>query len=145
MKIEHYEKWEPVASVHTPAARASIREDHNGLLVTLSFSEVVGGSDSDLEMKFGRVPAYAIYEEFVHPWNSYEAKSPPKLDERWQNYCFPLLIVIDSVWLESFSENQLINYPECIHYRLVTLDQIVDVLCNKAPGVSWVRTSEVSS
>lgn len=138
MTIEHYDKWQPEAAVHSPAARAVIKEDHSGLVVTLIFSEVVGGLNSDLRIAFGRVPTYAAYEEFVHPWNSYETKPPPKLDGQWQSYCFPLLIVRNSVWLDSFSESQLINYPESIHYRLVTLDQIVDVLCNKAPEVAWI-------
>ena len=141
MKIEHYDKWQPEAAVHSPAARAVVKEDHSGLVVTLIFSEVVGGPNSDLRIAFGRVPAYATYEEFVHPWNTYETKPPPKLSGRWESYCFPLLIVRNSIWLDSFSESQLINYPECIHYRLVTLDQIVDVLCNKAPEVSWIDSS----
>src|SRR5882724_4640181 len=141
MRSEHYEKWERVASVDTPAARASIVEDHRGLSVTLWFSEVVGAPNSNLEISFGRVPAYAVHEEFVHPWNSYETESPPKLAGQWQRYSLPLLIVKDSIWLKSFSESQLINYPECVHYRLVTLDQTVDVLCNQAPSVSWLENT----
>ena len=107
------------------------------------FSEVVNGPDSDLQISFGRVPAYTAYEEFAHPWNTSSTKPPPKLNGRWENYCFPLLIVKDSRWLDSFSESQLINSPECVHYRLVTLDQIVDVLCNKGPKADWIKASEV--
>ena len=141
MNVERYEKWEPVGSVYTPAARAVIREDHKGLLVNLIFSETVDGSESDLQISFGRVPVYAIYEEFVHPWNYHKTESPPKLEEKWQDYSFPLLVVKDSIWMQSFSDSQLLNHPECIHYRLVTLDQTVDVLCNRVPEVAWVQTS----
>jgi hypothetical protein len=34
---------------------------------------------------------------------------------------------------------QLIVHPDCIHYRLLTPDQIVDVLCSKPTEVSWVK------
>jgi hypothetical protein len=139
MKVERYEKWEPVEGVVTPAARALIEENHEGLGVTLFFSEIVGGLNFNLFINFGRVPAYTVHEEFVHPWNIYHTESPPMLNGKWETYCFPILIVRDSVWLDSFSDSQLVSYPDCIHYRLVTLDQTVDVLCNRTPGASWVR------
>ena len=65
--IERHEKWEPVTGIVTPAARALISEDHEGLVVTMMFSEVVDGLDSDLRISFGRVAGYTVYEEFVHP------------------------------------------------------------------------------
>jgi hypothetical protein len=139
MKVERYVKWEPVEGMMTPAARALIEQNHEGLGVTLFFSEIVGGLNSDLFINFGRVPAYTVHEEFVHPWNIYPTESPPMLDGKWERFCFPILIVKDSVWLDSFSDSQLVNYPDCIHYRLVTLDQTIDVLCNRIPGASWVR------
>ena len=140
MKLEHYEKWEPVTGIHTPVARSLITEDHDGLVVRLMFSEIVNGLDSDLQMSFDGAPAYTVYEEFVHPWNAYEVEPPPKLDGKWKSYSFPILIVKNSIWLASFSESQLNDYPDCIHYRLVTLDQIVDVLSSQVPGVTWIRT-----
>lgn len=138
MKVEGYKKWEPVKGVTTPAARASVEENHGGLGVTLFFSEIVDGIGSDLYINFGRVPAYTVHEEFVHPWNVHHTEAPPLLDGEWGRYCYPLLIVKDSVWLDSFSDGRLISYPDCIHYRLITLDQTADVLCNRTPEAAWV-------
>lgn len=139
MKIEYYEKWEPVEGVITPAARALVGENHEGLGITLFFPEMVDGLDAELQIIFGRVPAYTVYEEFVHPNNMYDTESPPMLNGKWERYCYPLLVVKESVWLASFSDSQLLSYQDCIHYRLVTLDQTVDVLCNRTPEASWLR------
>lgn len=138
--VERHEKWEPVAGITTPAARAVVQKDHEGLLVTMMFSEIVDGLGADLQMRFGRVAAYTVYEEFVHPSETPETK-PPMLGERWNNYIFPLLVVNDSEWVRSLSD-RLIGFPDSVHYRLLTLDQIVDVLCNKQPEVSWVKRVE---
>src|SRR3954466_16007620 len=101
MKVERYEKWEPVKEVTTPVVRAIVKEDHEGLSVTLVFSEIVGGHNRDLQIAFGRVPAYAVYEEFVHPWMASNAEPPPRLVGKWENMYFPLLLVKNSMWLGS--------------------------------------------
>ena len=41
---------------------------------------------------------------------------------KWKSYSFPILIVKNSVWLASFSQSQLNDYADCIHYRLVTFN-----------------------
>jgi hypothetical protein len=133
--VERQEKWEPVEGIVTPAARAVLTEDHEGLVVTMMFSEIADGLQSDLRMNFGRVFAYTVYEEFVHPWDTVEAA--PRLALRWERYIYPLLQIKNSKWMSSLA-NFLFLHPESIHYRLLTLDQIVDVLCNKPPEVTWV-------
>jgi hypothetical protein len=133
--VEKQEKWEPIDGIITPAAAALITEDHEGLTVTLLFSEIVDGRDSDLRLRFGRVLGYTVYEEFVHPWQTSE--SAPRLEGRWEIYIYPLLQIKDSRWIGSLPD-LLLLHPESIHYRLLTLDQIVDVLCDKPPEVSWV-------
>ena len=135
LSIERHEKWQPVEGIATTAARAVVAEDHEGLVVTMIFSEVVDGSDSDLRIRFGRVPGYTIYEEFVHPWDGPQTESPMVSDGR---FVYPLLVIHDSEWLRSLSD-RLINYPGCVHYRLLTLDEIVDVLSNKQPEATWVK------
>lgn len=132
--VEIQVKWEPVEGIVTPAASALIAENIDGLTVTLLFSEIIDGSHSDLRLKFGRVLAYTVYEEFVHPWQPSE--SPPRLAGQWGNYVYPLLQIRDSTWIGSL-ENLLFVHPDSVHYRLLTLNQIVDVLCNKPPEVSW--------
>jgi hypothetical protein len=98
--VERQEKWEPIDGIVTPAATALIAEDHHGLRVTLLFSEIVDGGDSDLSLIFGRE-----YSE----------------------------------WMASL-ENFLLIHPESLHYRPLTLDRIVDVLCSEPPEVSWISS-----
>jgi len=132
---EREEKWEPVEGIVTPAARAVVDEDEGGLVVTMMFSEIVDGLTSNLHINFGRVPAFTVYEEFAHPW--LPETPPPKLTGEWARFSFPLLQIRDSEWMISLTK-QLSPYPVLIHYRLITLDQIVDVL-GKPPKVTWVN------
>jgi hypothetical protein len=133
--IERHEKWEPVEGIATPAARAEVVEDREGLVVTMIFSEVIDGSDSDLRIRFGRVAGYTVYEEFVHPWDSPQTESPMIGDGR---FVHPLLLIHDSEWMRSLSD-RLLGFPNCVHHRLLTLDQIVDVLSNIQPEVAWIK------
>lgn len=132
--VEKQEKWVPVEGIVTPAASALVVEDKDGLTVTLLFSEIVDGSHSDLCLKFSQVLAYTVYEEFVHPWQT--AESAPRLAGRWERYIYPLLQIRESKWIGSL-ENLLFVHPDSIHYRLLTLNQIIDVLCSKPPEVRW--------
>lgn len=136
MASEYVEKWEAVEGIVTPAARAVVTEDHLGLSTTMMFSEIADGHEFDLRINFGRVPAYAVHEEFVHPWAHERVQ---QLTGKWERYYFPLLTVCNSHWLASFSQDHLLNWPGCTHYRLLTLDQIVDVLCNRIPQTTWVE------
>ena len=132
-QTEKQEIWEPIDGITTPAASALVNEDKEGLTITLLFSDIVDGSDSDLCLKFGRVLAYSVYEEFVHPWQTLE--SAPRLTGPWEIYFYPLLRISDSRWLASLPD-VLAVHPDAIHYRLLTMDQIVDVLCSKPPEVN---------
>src|ERR1700743_1828692 len=107
MKREIYEKWEPVEGINAPIARALVKEDHNGLVATLVFSDVVNGISRNLQINFGRVPAYTVHEEFSHPASCYDHELPPELGLEWDRWFFPTLIVRDSVWLDSFSDSRL--------------------------------------
>ena len=133
--IERHEKWEPIGGIATPAARAVVEENRDGLIVIMIFTEIINGGDSDLRISFGRVAGYSVYEEFVHPWDSPQTESPMISDGR---FVYPLLLIHDSEWMRSLS-GRLLGFANCVHYRLLTLDQIVDVLCNKQPEVSWVK------
>jgi hypothetical protein len=138
--VERHEKWEPVEGIATAAVRAVVSEDHEGLVVTMVFSEMVDGRDSDLRIRFGRVAGYTVYEEFVHPWDSPQTESP-MIGEGSKRCVFPLLLIHDSEWKRSLSD-RLLGFPDCVHYRLLTLDEIVDVLSNKQPEVTWVKGAE---
>lgn len=134
---EKQEKWEPVEGIATPAASALVVEDSDGLIVTLLFSEIVDGGDYDLRLRFGRVLAYTVYDEFAHPWETSEAA--PTLNGRWGTYSYPLLQIRDSRWIASLPNFSTIH-PHSTHYRFLTLDKIIDVLCSRAPEVGWVSS-----
>ena len=133
--VERQEKWEAIDGIVTPAASALIAEDHEKLTITLLFSEVVDGCDLDLRLEFDCVLGYSVYEEFVHPWET--LKSAPTLQGRWETYTYPLLEIKNSRWMASLP-NFLLVHPDSLHYRFLTLDEIVDVLCSTPPEVSWV-------
>lgn len=133
-QTDKQEKWEPIDGITTPAASALVNEDKEGLTITLLFSDIVDGTDSDLCLRFGRVLAYSVYEEFVHRQT---LESAPRLTGHWETYVYPLLRISESTWMTSLPD-LLVVHPDAIHYRLLTLDQIVDVLCSEPPAVSWV-------
>ncbi|MBW4582638.1 MAG: hypothetical protein KME42_23960 [Tildeniella nuda ZEHNDER 1965/U140] len=140
MELERYEKWEPVEGITNPVHCARINEGEQGLSITLIFSKTVDGLHAKLRINFvGRTPAYTVHEEFVHPWNVAFVEPIPKLEGKWVGWTFPLLIVKHSTWLKSFSESQIVGYADSIHYRLMTLDKIVDVLYDGVPEASWVQ------
>jgi hypothetical protein len=134
--IEQHEKWEPVEGIVTAAARCLVSEDHEGLVVTMMFSEISDGLDSDLRIRIGRVAGYTVYEEFVHPWDSPQTESP-MIGDGSKRCVFPLLLIHNSAWVLSLSD-RLIGFPNSVHYRLLTLDEIIDVLSNKTPEATWV-------
>ena len=140
LTVERHEKWEPVEGIVTAAARAVVREDHEGLVVTMIFSEIADGPASDLRIRLGRVAAYTVFEEFVHPWDSAQTESP-MIGDGSKRSVFPLLLIHNSEWMRSLSD-LLIGFPDCVHYRLLTLDEIVDVLSNQQPEVTWVSGVE---
>jgi len=134
--IERHERWEPIDGIETPVGSARIAEGADGLTVTLLFSQIVDGRDSDLRLKFGRVLAYTVYEELIHPWETTPA--PPRLESPWERFIYPLLQIGESRWVASLDSSFLHVHPDAIHYRLLTLDQVVDVLCSNPPEVSWI-------
>ncbi|HXT61448.1 MAG TPA: hypothetical protein VN696_00295 [Pyrinomonadaceae bacterium] len=135
-RVEQHEKWEPIAGIMSPAGGALINDDHDGLTVTLLFSEIESGAKSDLRIKFGHVLGYSLYEEFVHPWST--PKDAPRLAPPWERYLYPLLTIRGSDWIRSF-DDLLTVHPNCVHYRLLTVDEIVDILCDKPPEVAWIE------
>lgn len=134
--IERHERWEPVEGIDRAAARVVVQEDHEGLVITMMFSEIGEGQSSNLRIRFGRVAGYSVYEEFVHPWYTPQTESP-MIGEGSRRCVFPLLLIHNSEWVHSLSD-RLLGFPNSVHYRLLTLDEVVDVLCNKQPEVNWV-------
>lgn len=146
MTAERYEAWNPVEGIERPAGGIEVSEK-GYLTLRLLFSTGVDASPQDLIVEFlGGVPAYMAHEEFVHPWNEVPNPNPvPRLSGRWSNYGFPCLKVHDSAWLTSFSEPQLASFPDCIHFRFLSLDKTIDVLTIGPVEAHWAPASNSRS
>lgn len=141
---ETFRKWQPVGAIEWPCAGVEISNAGTDLVLKLEFSAVTGGGDRDLILRFpwGRVVAFASWDEFAHPWNNEtEIDSLPKLGGNWPNCTFPLLEVGQSSLLAKFGEGQRAAYPDVRHLRIVTLDHTLDVLATGEPLAEWKRAA----
>jgi hypothetical protein len=143
--MESYARWQPVPDVTTPCAEIVLYADPGATTVRLRFSLVRDAAPRDLVLGFGRdVVACTSYEEFAHPWQLATGDGAvPRLAEPWAGYAFPLLLVQPSRWLASFSDYQLDDERRsaAAHYRLVSLDNTVDVLTTGRVTAEWVAAA----
>lgn len=136
---EYLEPWIPVEGIPNEFLTASVTHGYNrNLTVRLhrgysneALTKLIG---PDLVIEFGPTPAFMVHEEFSHPRNdtlsllSKETRGKPD---------YPCLIVRNSQWLATFSEQRLIGWDGCVHYLFITGFPIIDVLSNATPKVSW--------
>jgi hypothetical protein len=140
--MESYTRWEPASGIASPCADIVLHGDPRSTTVLCRFSEVRGALPRDLAIRFGTdVVASMSHEEFVHPWQR-ESRGAlvPRLEGEWRRYAFPLLEVHDSEWLASFSDGEILE-PDRVglrHFRLVSLDNTVDILARGTPEAEWV-------
>ena len=135
--METFTRWEPVRGIDRPCSEVLIQMSPAATLARLRFAE-----QDDLVLDLGlRVPAFMSHEEFVHPWAGEDADVPlPKLSDRWARYSYPLLEVHQSRWLASFTDSQIMDWERAAakHYRLISLDNTVDLLVIGPVVASWV-------
>ena len=118
--------------------------DDNDLVI---FGDCGTGKDF-LKIKIEEVVAYHVYEEFCHP-DMDKGKNnprPPYSNEKKAIY-YPALEVINSEWLNSFSDNRLREHrrESAIHYQFLSYSNIIDVIANGIPFASPVSKNEYSS
>lgn len=134
-----YEAWFPVEDIPKGFISASVAHEYDrNVTVRLhqgyrdeELTELIG---PDLVLEFGPTPALMVHEEFSHPWNDLPVPLPKG---REGNRTHPCLIVRDSLWLASFTEQRLIGWEGCVHYLFITAFPTIDVLSNSEPKVSW--------
>ena len=140
--MEAYSRWQPVPGVATPCSDIELHVADEATVARLRFSRVKGASPRDLLVRFERgVVGCMSHEEFAHPEQAdAQAGEVPCLGGPWSAYAFPLLRVHASRWLASFSDGQLLDERRAAasHYRLVSLDNTVDVLTTGAVAAEWV-------
>jgi hypothetical protein len=103
----------------------------------MRFSNVVGGCESDLSLKFsGAIAAQWESESFgLIPL----AESLPRCSaERWNTWAFPLLRIEHSMWLASHDARHPVATEGRIHYVLVTTNDLLHVLAQPAVVAIWV-------
>lgn len=140
--MESYERWEPIAGIEAPIAGIEICQRGADLTLHLYATTSYGGTGRDLKIRFEpHVIAFMSHGEFEHPWNDYAETGPVPRADNAPPYTlpFPLLRVIDSEWLASFSPSRLAGYEGRIlaHYRICTFEDTVDVLTDGAVTAEW--------
>jgi hypothetical protein len=141
--VETFFRWEPVTGIAAPCF--DVRFVDRGLVeLILTFSRVHGGHPDDLWLQFTpNVLAFTSHDEFVHPWNRYEHGPVPRLEGRWTQYLFPLLVVNDSEWAREIVDGQIHQRSWYTHYRIVSLDHTVDILTSGTPIARWISAPSV--
>ncbi len=136
--MESYARWEIVADIDFPCASIVLHADSDELTVLMRFSAVRGAPKLDLLLEFEpQVLACMSHEELVYPYMGHERPKVPTLDGV---YTFPLLHVRESRWVASFPDSQLLDHQraDANHYRMFSLDNIVDVLTEGQVTAKWV-------
>jgi hypothetical protein len=89
-----------------------------------------------LQVVFRQIHALAIHEEFAHPLEDGDAALPQiPLDKGG----YPLLVVEDSDWVRSFSDNRLRGGDkQPVHYLFLSMSFFVDVCSFIPPAIAWV-------
>jgi hypothetical protein len=104
-----------------------------------------GRRNEDLKIKIEEVVAYHVYEEFCHPDmdRGKDHPRPPYSNEEKAIY-YPALEVIDSEWLNSFSDNRLREHrrESAKHYQFLSYSNIIDVIANGIPVATPISKNE---
>ncbi len=140
--METYERWEPIAGIEAPIADVEISYRGPNLTLCLVPAPAYGGRDRDLILRFDqRIVAFMTHGEFEHPWNDPGERGPiPKADNPPPfTFAFPLLQVINSDWIASFSPLRLGDRERAslAHYRIISLFDTVDVLTQGPVSAEW--------
>ncbi|OVE80789.1 hypothetical protein BVY04_04975 [bacterium M21] len=143
--METYEKWEVVDNVKAPIAWLELREDQLGLRVFSKCTEIENGNGVDFSVSFDTVAAYTVHKNAMHPALTQETGDCPMLEgEEWEEHAFPCLKVSDSAWTGAFSAEQLKDLTGLTHYRVISLEQTLDVLTTATPTGNWIQPKRKS-
>jgi hypothetical protein len=135
--MEEYERWPTVPDLDTPCAGVDIELIHRRLTVRMLFSEMVGRPERDLVFLFEDSIVVTSFDEFQHPWNFQTGGPVPKLEGKWAQYAYPVLVVRGSQWAQRIKDTHGLRGEGLIHLRMVTLDHTVDVLGRGPASALW--------
>jgi hypothetical protein len=90
-----------------------------------------------LRVVFRQIHALTIHEEFAHPLEDGDAELPQIPPDKGG---YPLLVVEDSDWLRSFSDNRMRGGGENpVHYLFLSMSFFVDVCSFIPPTIAWIE------
>jgi hypothetical protein len=140
------EKWLPLAGINAPCADISFswKGKHQkglSLSVRMYFSWVTDGIENDLEMTFKQPLAIRWEDEL--PGIIFSLNGLPKCpDGQFSQWTHPTLIIRDSSWAKTYADSMYSKscpeYGKITHYFLVSMNDLVHVLCESEPVVQWV-------
>jgi hypothetical protein len=128
MSTDIFKRWQPHEAVPTRVQIASIRDEDEGLSITIASQ---GSGETIVKLVFSGVVAYRnINESFrLRTWQSHEMKGSSSL-----------LIIEESSWLKCLRDEScgVLDEFELTHYAIYTEDDCVDVAAKMAPLVVTV-------
>ena len=138
MSEESSELWEPVSGIETPCADLTFCYVHpHGLEVRMHFSNVVGGPENDLLLKFSGAIAIQ-WESETFGLVPIPGPLPKCHSPNWDTWTFPLLRVQNSSWWATYDARNPIAAEGRNHYVLVTMDDLLHVLAETTVTATWV-------
>ena len=103
------------------------------------------GNEKAFRISVREVVAFHVYEEFCHPDmdKSRNEPHPPYSNESGSIY-YPVLEVINSNWINSFSENRLREHQRegARHFQFLSYSNVVDVITYHLPKVLVIPYTE---
>ena len=131
-----FDRWLAVPDVIDPFAGISIVFRGDG-----ATSLYLHAKGRDLKVTFRQIWALTIHEEFAHPHVDSQDDFPVFTNSagKYPLGAYPLLIVTNSEWLQSFSDTRLAGLTVTpTHYQFISMSYIVDVLSCLRPEAKWV-------
>lgn len=103
------------------------------------------GQDPAFVFTLKEVVAFHVYEEFCHPDMDRDkhAPKPPYSNESEAIY-YPALEIVNSQWIDSFSENRLRDHQRqgTRHFQFLSFSNVIDVISYNAPQAKVISYSE---
>ena len=131
-----YDRWLAVPDVVEPFGGISVVSCGYGASTLYLHAD-----GRDLRVTFEQIWALTIHEEFAHPHVDSQADFPALTSSVGKHPlgAYPLLIVTNSEWLQSFSDTRLAGLAVTqVHYQFISMSYIVDVLSALRPHAEWV-------
>jgi hypothetical protein len=131
---QRFDRWLAVPDVVEPFSGITVVSRGDGVT-----SLHLHASGRDLRVVFRQIWALTIHEEFAHPDVDVHVDLPQLINSAG---AYPLLMVLNSEWLKSFSDTRLASLPGTpTHYQFISTSYIVNVLSYLRPDAEWVDQS----